>query len=237
MPSRTSSRSHLWRCPSPARRERLDKAYDKLKVKRATERGVRREVEQGEEGLASLQAEEQRLNALIGAMGREKADADATVHDQGEKIGRAERRLQRLRADLRSKAGIQVRGRRERWLCATWQRKLLSASCWSPPRHGCRRLHSLSFPTQVSEGDTPLEMDIALTDMREVNRAILLELKGLAMQYPRAGIQEQVDITGLRLPGSSRASRPDSAASGRSASRGAVPPRAQRVGPVASLRQ
>lgn len=89
-------------------RDRLDKAYDKLKVKRGTERALRVDVEKAEDTLASLQTEEQRLNAAINAMSRDKADAEATAHDQREKIGRAERRVQRLKGDLRSKAGIVV---------------------------------------------------------------------------------------------------------------------------------
>lgn len=57
---------------------------------------------------------------------------------------------------------------------------------------------SIAHLSQSGEGDTPLELDLALTDMREVNRAILQELKGLAAQHPQAGIEEQVEITGLR---------------------------------------
>ena len=151
-------------------RERLDRSYDKVKVKRGTERGLRKDVEAAEDALAALQDEEQRLHRSIHAMAREKAEADATVQDQAEKVRRAERRLQRLRGDLRSRG---------------------------PPAGG-------------DGGETPLEVDLALTDTREVNRALLAELRALARDHPKAGVEGQLEAAGLRLPGSTR---PGSAAS------------------------
>lgn len=50
---------------------------------------------------------------------------------------------------------------------------------------------------------SPLEMDVELTDKKELNRAILQELKALAQQHPRSGIIDQLQVANVMLGGAS----------------------------------
>ncbi|CAG9467503.1 unnamed protein product [Pedinophyceae sp. YPF-701] len=166
-------------------RERLDRAYDRVKIKRGAEKELRRDMAQVQEHLEQLTREEQRTSDAITQMGRQKVETDALIRDQEEKSARAQRRLEALRRDLRARAGT------------------------------------------GAEEATPQEMDVELADMRDLNRAVLQELRSLAQANPGAGISEQLEVAGLRAAGpGSRGGRPASSTS--AATRGTTPGQSSR---------
>jgi len=89
-------------------RDRLDRAYDRLKVKRGAERAAGSDVAAAEDDLADLREEEARADRTIQAMSREKEEAEETLRDQAAKAERARTRLARLRADIGDPAEAQA---------------------------------------------------------------------------------------------------------------------------------
>ncbi|KAG2493473.1 hypothetical protein HYH03_008290 [Edaphochlamys debaryana] len=155
-----------------ALREKLDKAYDKLKARRADEAAIAGDIQAAESRLSNLAAEQRSLQSLVDDMSRRRNESTRQLEEQREKLGRALARTDKLRA----KMGL------------------------GP--------------------DTPQGADIELAEVRDVTRAMLLELKGLAAANPGAAILEACEAAGIRLPtgnsapSSSNGSRPQSARSG-----------------------
>lgn len=83
-----------------ALRERLDKAYDRLKFKRQEEAVTAAECGQINGRLANLSAEQQGLANLVDDLGRRKTEAERQVDEQNEKLGRARRAARRAAAAL-----------------------------------------------------------------------------------------------------------------------------------------
>ncbi|GIL44733.1 hypothetical protein Vafri_2248 [Volvox africanus] len=165
-------------------REKLDKAYDKLKARRADEAAIAGDIQVAESRLNNLAQEQRSLQGLVDDMSRRKTEAVRQLDEQRDKLQRALGRTDRLR----NKLGI----------------------------------------ANSTQGQ-----DIELAEVRDVTRAMLLELKALAASNPGIGILEACEAAGIRLPSgnstppSASGSRPVSAArsqgsvgSGRSGSRG-----------------
>ncbi|GFR48534.1 hypothetical protein Agub_g10430 [Astrephomene gubernaculifera] len=152
-----------------ALREKLDKAYDKLKARRADEAAIAGDIQVAESRLGNLGQEQRSLQALVDDMSRRKTEAVRQLEDQREKLQRALTRTDRLR-------------------------------------------HRLGI------ADSPQGQDIELAEVRDVTRAMLLELKALAASNPSAGLLEACEAAGIRLPSggslppSAPGSRPGSAA-------------------------
>ncbi|GLI65004.1 hypothetical protein VaNZ11_008430 [Volvox africanus] len=165
-------------------REKLDKAYDKLKARRADEAAIAGDIQVAESRLNNLAQEQRSLQGLVDDMSRRKTEAVRQLDEQRDKLQRALARTDRLR----NKLGI---------------------------------------------ANSPQGQDIELSEVRDVTRAMLLELKALAASNPGIGILEACEAAGIRLPSgnstppSASGSRPVSAArsqgsvgSGRSGSTG-----------------
>lgn len=189
-----------------------------------------------ESRLSNLSHEQRSLQGLVDEMGRRKAEAVRQLEEQREKLGRALQRTERLRA----KMGIagqpqgmdielaEVGPRGNGPGCRTSPAGVNAtyhtcARVFHPQRHPLmprparRHLprarlvpsHELRLPTPAPQ----------LPQVRDVTRAMLLELKALAAANPGAGILEACEAAGVRLPsgssaaGSTAGSRPHSARS------------------------
>ncbi|KAG2422661.1 hypothetical protein HXX76_015898 [Chlamydomonas incerta] len=134
-----------------ALRDKLDKAYDKLKARRADEAAIAGDIQVSESRLANLAQEQRGLQALVDDMTRRRAEAQRQLDEQREKLGRALGRTDKLRQKL----GL---------------------------------------------ANSPQGADIELAEVRDVTRAMLLELKALAGANPGAMIAEACEAAGIRLP-------------------------------------
>lgn len=88
-----------------ALRARLDKVYDKLKLRRGEEAAALSEVQQTEAQLRSVAAEHSGLQAQIAELCRRKADADKQLEEQQDKAQRAKQTVARLTRQLRARVG------------------------------------------------------------------------------------------------------------------------------------
>ncbi|MEW5311178.1 MAG: hypothetical protein WDW38_002914 [Sanguina aurantia] len=83
-----------------ALREKLDRAYDKLKFKRGEEGGLLDDVRQSSARLVILEAEARGMAGQVEELARKKADADRQASEQADKATRAKRSGERLLVKL-----------------------------------------------------------------------------------------------------------------------------------------
>jgi len=88
-------------------REKLDRAYDRMKFKRGEERGLQQDLEQIRDRLSNLEQEHSTLSSILQELLRRKATAEADVQEQMAKVTRAKRRESTLRQNLRQQQGAQ----------------------------------------------------------------------------------------------------------------------------------
>ncbi|PNH02795.1 Coiled-coil domain-containing protein 39 [Tetrabaena socialis] len=81
-------------------REKLDKAYDKLKTRRADEAAIVGDIQVSESRLSNLVHEQRSLMALVDDMNRRKSEAVRQLDEQREKLQRALTRTDKLRNKL-----------------------------------------------------------------------------------------------------------------------------------------
>jgi hypothetical protein len=86
-------------------REKLDRAYDRMKFKRNEERALQHDIDQIGGRLDSLQREEATLTGVLGELERRRGAAEAELAEQRGKEERAHRRQTKLLADLRGALG------------------------------------------------------------------------------------------------------------------------------------
>lgn len=141
-------------------RAKLDKAYDRLKFRRNSERAVREDIQQADGRISNMYREEQSLNDQIRELGMKKQEVDYALADQREKAERASSRLEKLRRDVRMRGG----------------------------------------GAGAADAMTVEELLLELADSRDSNKAVMMELRVLAADNPGAGIAEQLEAAGLRLP-------------------------------------
>ena len=89
-----------------ALREKLDRAYDRMKFKRAEERALMQDVEQYQARLRNARGEEDALAEAVGLAQQRAETAAREVEDQEAKLGRALRKVDRLRKEHRMRAGV-----------------------------------------------------------------------------------------------------------------------------------
>mmetsp|Transcript_4386 Transcript_4386/g.10991 ORF Transcript_4386/g.10991 Transcript_4386/m.10991 type:complete len:540 (-) Transcript_4386:72-1691(-) len=139
-------------------RQKLDRAYDRLKFKRNEEKNIAGDIEASEMRLQNLDQEQMHLEARMNDLEHSRSDAESALRDQNEKSQRAARRLQKLRSEMRVALG-------------------------------------------VSAMDTPAEeVDMQLAEVREINSAMLEELRMLAEEAPGVDVGGTLREVGLDLP-------------------------------------
>eukprot|EP00798_Chlamydomonas_sp_ICE-L_P017613 gene17613-23946_t len=77
-------------------REKLDRAYDKLKFRRQEEAAIIGDLQQAEARLAGLSGEHRNLQATMNELLRRKAEAERQVDEQNEKLKRSRRAADKL---------------------------------------------------------------------------------------------------------------------------------------------
>jgi hypothetical protein len=82
-------------------REKLDRAYDKLKFKRNEEKNIAGDIEAAELRLKNLDKECGRMEAQSDELEARRSEAESALRDQNDKSQRAGRRLLKLRSDMR----------------------------------------------------------------------------------------------------------------------------------------
>ncbi|GMH34075.1 hypothetical protein BSKO_01909 [Bryopsis sp. KO-2023] len=152
-------------------RDKLDRAYDKLKFKRAEEMNIEADIHQAEARLRNLVKEGQGHQTAVTELSKREAEAERQLQEQKEKQNRAKKRVNKLRSEIRVKQG--------------------------------------------TTEETPEERDVAVAEVRDCNRAILSDLRTIALEHPQLGIAEKLEAVGIKLPSSVTATPHSSRSSSR----------------------
>eukprot|EP00854_Cymbomonas_tetramitiformis_P008918 gene8918-10568_t len=86
-------------------REKLDRAYDRMKFKRNEERSLQHDLEQIDSRLTNMQQEEHTLSKGVEELQHRSGAAESDLQDQLNKAARAKRKMNKLRNELRGRLG------------------------------------------------------------------------------------------------------------------------------------